>query len=85
MLISDILSPIQQFIVSYPIVAAIIGVVLLVFLWQKPWEFLRIFILVAILAAAGYYFALLSISAEFGEKQKHSITTEREQQLDIRD
>ncbi|WP_136795905.1 MULTISPECIES: hypothetical protein [Desulfosediminicola] len=82
MILSDIYATIYQFIVSYPIIAAIVGVVLLVFLWQKPWEFLRITILVLIIAAAGYYFALLTMSADYGSDQKRAITTEREQQLE---
>lgn len=82
MILSDIYSTIQQFVISYPIVAAIIGVVLLVFLWQKPWEFLRICILVLIISAVGYYFMLLTMSADFGLEQKRAITTEREQKLE---
>jgi len=82
MIFSDIYWSIHQFVTSYPIIAAIIGVVLIVFLWQKPWEFFRIFVLVLILVAAGYYFALLTSSADLGSEHKRAITTEREEQLE---
>lgn len=80
--LSDIYSTAHQFVVGYPVIAGIIGIVLLVFLWQKPWEFLRIFLLVLILAGAAYYFTFLTSSADFGAEQKRAITTEREEKLE---
>ena len=66
---------------QYPIPSFIVLLVLVVFLWKKPWEFLK-FILIFGLVGIGLYFAVqLGDSARVGTEGKHTMATETEKQM----
>lgn len=72
---------VYNFLYTHQIVAACIGVVLLIFLWKKPWEFLKWAGIAVGLLALFYVFTVMTESARIGTDIKHEITTEREEKL----
>lgn len=81
MMLDKIFYYIHSFLVSNQLIALVIFVVLAVFLWKKPWTFLKVTLWVLALFVGIYIFSYLNESAFIGASKKHEITTEREEQL----
>lgn len=79
--IDYVYSVIYKFLITNQLITLGLLIVLALFLWKKPWEFFKSVAMILILIAGFYVVTQLSQSANFGVKQKHSITTEREGKL----
>ena len=67
---------------QYPIPTVAIGLVLVIFLWKKPWEFMKVALL-GIMVGIGLYFVVqLGDSATSGARDKHTMATETQELLE---
>lgn len=66
---------------QYPIPSFIVVAVLVVFLWKKPWEFLKFIIILGLVGIGLYSAVQLGDSARVGTEGRHILATETEKQL----
>jgi Ca2+/Na+ antiporter len=81
MSIDYVYSVIYNFLITNQLITLGLLIVLALFLWKKPWEFFKSVVMILVLIAGFYVVTQLSQSTNFGVKQKHSITTEREDEV----
>jgi len=79
--LDSIFSASYSFFAAYPWIALVLVIVLAIFLWKKPWVFLKFALGLAVLAAGIYVFSYLNESAFVGAAKKSEITVEREERL----
>ncbi len=80
-LLEKIFTSVFNFFIVNQLVALIIFVFLALFLWKKPWDFLKCTLGLLALLAGIYVFSFLNDSAFVGEEKKQDITSEREETL----
>lgn len=77
-LFNNLLATCQQ----YPIPAVGVLLVLAVFLWKKPGEFLKFALIFGVIGIALYLGSQLGESGESGTSGKHTLTTQTEEAME---
>lgn len=76
-----LVSQLTTFLSVYPLLGIAIGLFLLIFLWKKPWDFVKFAVLGVLLFGAIYGAIQMGKSAKSGVDNKHTMTTETEQKM----
>lgn len=72
---------VYSFLTAHPAIAFGICAFLGVFLWKKPWDFLKFVFLIFILIAGLYGAMRFGETAKEGVRNKHTMATETQEQL----
>ena len=81
MILENLTATLFANVTNHPLLACGVGLVLLVFLWKKPWEFLK-FAVMALVLIGGIYAAMqFGDSAKSFTQNKRTMATETQKKM----
>lgn len=81
MIPQNLIATLSSILANHPLLSLGVAIVLVIFLWKKPWEFLKFALMVALLIGGIYFSMQLGSSAKYGAKSKHTMATETEEKM----